>query len=462
VMGKELNERLLATAERDDIELVKLLLEKGADVNVKDQRGFTPLHKACGLGRFRIAKFLLDHGANPEARNVNDRTPLHIAAGPGREAIIDWYREHCPELADKVLGSGDGRTIIAVVGNDNDLMSIRKLLDIGVEVNGFDNKGETMLYAACKGGQDEVVILLLEAGADVNTATAFMNSTPLHAACAAGHPEIVGLLLRASADIEARDINNQTALHLAVMRSNIEIIKLLFKAGASLVEDNQGHTPADYVIQPQRDSPVREEIVALFHEHFHEQMTPDKDIRSMIEFENVPDRMAKIRRSLIGADVNKKDGKGRTLVLLACEAKFLPDKERLDLLRILLDGGGDPNAGDVFGTTPLHDASLKNATTVARLLIEAGADMNVRDQFGNTPLHQACGCGSKNMVGLLLSHGADVTVVNNFGSNPLKFMTDGPEDPAENPLREEIIDLFRQYHPEMVLEVFCMAGGPER
>jgi len=457
VIDKELNERLLAAAEGDDIELVKLVLGKGADVNVKDRHGSTPLHAACAAGHFGIAKLLLDHGANPEARNVNDRTPLHIAAvssyshHPGREAIVDWYREHCPELADKVLGDTNEGTVIAVAGNDNELMSIRKLLHMGVDVNGFDSKGETMLYAACKGGHGEVVVLLFEAGADVNAATSFMSATPLHAACVAGHPDIVELLLEASADIDARDINNQTPLHLAAMRGNVEIIRLLFEAGASLVKDNQGHTPADCIIQHQRDSPDYEEIMTLFHE----QMAPVRDIRDMIESEDVADRVAKIRRSLVTTDVTAKDGKGRTLVLLTCEAKYLLDEERLDLLRILLELGADPNTGDVFGTTPLHDASLKDATTVARLLIDAWADMNVRDQFGNTPLHLACGCGSRGMVELLLARGADATAVNNFGANPLKFMTDGPKDPEENPAREEIIDLFREYASEMVMEAYC-------
>src|SRR5215467_11338550 len=76
-------------AMRGDREAVKVLLQKGADVNVPLSDGLTALHYAASLGDAQMAEMLIYAGANPKARTrINDYTPLHLAGDSGSAAIV--------------------------------------------------------------------------------------------------------------------------------------------------------------------------------------------------------------------------------------------------------------------------------------------------------------------------------------------------------------------------------------
>lgn len=86
---------------------VRLLLEKGADPRKEDESGYTPFHEAAEGGQYENAMLLLEAGADPCARAADGSTPLHsLAENPvrnaGSERILDWYREHHPELVIEV------------------------------------------------------------------------------------------------------------------------------------------------------------------------------------------------------------------------------------------------------------------------------------------------------------------------------------------------------------------------
>ncbi|GAF95273.1 unnamed protein product, partial [marine sediment metagenome] len=70
----------LKAIKKGDIERIKKLISQGADVNAKDNRGMTPLHKAAYYGRRQMAKVLIAKGANVNGTDTAGQTPLHIAA----------------------------------------------------------------------------------------------------------------------------------------------------------------------------------------------------------------------------------------------------------------------------------------------------------------------------------------------------------------------------------------------
>ncbi len=95
------------------------------------------------------------------------------------------------------------------------------------------------------------------------------------------------------------------------------------------------------------------------------------------------------------------------------------------------------------------------------LLIEHGANVNAKNKSGNTPLHDACRgvpgprrARRTETIRLLLSHGAP-GVKNAKGYTPLGYVTSLPDD---HPAREEIIELFREHAPEVVMEAWCTQG----
>jgi len=130
---------------------------------------------------------------------------------------------------------------------------------------------------------------------------------------------------------------------------------------------------------------------------------------------------------------------------------------RTDIVCLLLEHGVVMEARDNIGCTPLHDACDRGRTDTARLLLERGADAAAKDNDNWTPLHRACAEGHIDIARLLIEAGVDVNVEDNNGITPLDLVLALNLKP-DNPAREEIIDLFREYAPDLVMEKWCTTG----
>jgi ankyrin repeat protein len=125
--------------EDDVLNHASLFLERGADVNRRDEDNQTPLTLAVKRGRFKLAQFLLTRGSDPNAQNVNGKTPLHV--------ILSERRTN---------------------NEDEVLDNVRSLLDHGAKVNIRDNDNQTPLLLAMQGNWFKLARFLLERGADRN------------------------------------------------------------------------------------------------------------------------------------------------------------------------------------------------------------------------------------------------------------------------------------------------------
>ena len=134
------------------------------------------------------------------------------------------------------------------------------------------------------------------------------------------------------------------------------------------------------------------------------------------------------------------------------------DEVGVKKIQLILHAGGDVNTPNDKRWIPLLEACYWNRPATARLLLENGADVRAIDNSGNTALHFACIYGSVSCVRLLLSHGADVNARNLVGATSVDLAMQLPSD---HPAREEILDLFRQYAPEAVMEAYCSPGPGE-
>ncbi len=123
-----------------------------------------------------------------------------------------------------------------------------------------------------------------------------------------------------------------------------------------------------------------------------------------------------------------------------------------DVVRLLLEHGANMSLSDDNDWTPLDRACEQGFPNIVRLLLDHGAEVNDWDEGGRTPLHVACLYGRSDVVRLLLEKGADVNAKSMTGWSALDYTLDLPPD---EPSREEIMDLFRQYAPEAVMEAYC-------
>jgi ankyrin repeat protein len=78
----------------EDVSVVRLLLERGADINVQSHSGRTPLHWASFNGALEFVHLLLEHGADVEAKDNDGETALQIAAGEGHDEVVELLQEH--------------------------------------------------------------------------------------------------------------------------------------------------------------------------------------------------------------------------------------------------------------------------------------------------------------------------------------------------------------------------------
>jgi len=213
-------------------EATRLLIKSGAEVDIKDDNGSTPLHSAVVFGRADIAKLLVENGANPQVRNGDGATPadvLHLdwrtTGFIGGLMGVEVERENIPvmqsgrneiaklfgvkEFDSKNIASANDLPGVVFIG---DLAAVKRALTEGADPNAHDpQSGSTMLSIAALMGHTEIVALLLEHGADVN-AKSRDGGTALHAAAFLGRAETVKLLLEKGADTTLRNNTGSIAI----------------------------------------------------------------------------------------------------------------------------------------------------------------------------------------------------------------------------------------------------------
>lgn len=155
-----------------NLNAVRSLLAKGADVSAKDQWRNTPLHMA--EDNCEILRLLLERGADVNARNHNDETPLHLAAGKDRKKS-EWLLANGANVDPKNVW---GRTPLHAAALSGTTETLGLLLANAANINAEANDGETPLHVAAVSGRKEAVELLLAKGANVN-ANASAGETPL-------------------------------------------------------------------------------------------------------------------------------------------------------------------------------------------------------------------------------------------------------------------------------------------
>ncbi|KAI9892747.1 MAG: hypothetical protein M1814_001167 [Vezdaea aestivalis] len=219
--------------------IVRLLLEKGADIEAKDNSGKTALYWAARNGHETVVRLLLEEGADFKAKDDEGGIALHWAVvGDDDETITKLLLERG---ADTEAKDNNRETALHWATWHGHEAIAKLLLENGADIKAKDKYGRTVLHWAARNGIEGAVKILLDKGADTE-AKAGDGTTALYVAVKNGHEAVIKLLLEKGADTEAKDDNGNTALHWAEVRGGDEVItKLLLENGADIeAKDNDG------------------------------------------------------------------------------------------------------------------------------------------------------------------------------------------------------------------------------
>ncbi|XP_059525876.1 protein TANC2 isoform X6 [Myotis daubentonii] len=327
-------------------EMVALLLEFGANVDVSSESGLTPLGYAAAAGYLSIVVLLCKKRAKVDHLDKNGQCALVHAALRGHLEVVkfliqcDWTMASQQQGVFKKSQAIQQALIAAASMGYTEIVSY--LLDLPekdeeeverAQINSFDSLwGETALTAAAGRGKLEVCRLLLEQGAAVAQPNR-RGAVPLFSTVRQGHWQIVDLLLTHGADVNMADKQGRTPLMMAASEGHLGTVDFLLAQGAS---------------------------IALM------------------------------------------DKEGLTALSWACL------KGHLSVVRSLVDNGAATDHADKNGRTPLDLAAFYGDAEVVQFLVDHGAMIEHVDYSGMRPLDRAVGCRNTSVVVTLLKKGAKI------------------------------------------------------
>lgn len=429
----------------NDVDQSRELIDAGADVNLAEPDGATPLLWAVYKSSMETVQLLLDAGADPNISNSLDITPLMQASRYGNAEIIAALLASGASLdfAEQGLES----TLMAAARSGS-VEAVKVLLDAGVDpdkTEPFENQ-TALMWAAAEGHLD-VVGVLLDAGADVNMQARVSELTKrknadfpsggfaaLHWAARNGDEAMIRLLLDNGADINARNGDTSTPMMLAIVNDRFDIAALLLELEA---DANDGSL---YFITEMRDatSDWRARDGTVFRADHDNELSALDLTQQLLEAGADPDKpfIGQMHNTSMCCDTKSietpfyraskaADVAGMQLMLKydadpnwkpASETRYVGIDEDEEIisrtaLMVAITGGkgvgvsGGPN--DLrYGPPPFREEGVRNPAEAVKLLLQAGADVNIPGPDSVTALHIAAEAGELDIVYALAAEGA--------------------------------------------------------
>ena len=362
-------------ARGTDLEILRTLIKTTKDIDCRDWHGRTPLLCATDL---RIVNEFLDAGAKIDAQRSDGKTSLHFAAQEGNQALVETLliRGAATDTA-----SHDGWTPLHAAAHHGSLEAVGMLLDIGVDPDSQSKTLSTPLFMASSNGHSDVIDVLLKAGARINHIN-INGETPIHWAAGSGQVDSVIQLISAGSFSNMLNKFNDDPLTLACWAGHLKTVKLLLDKG-SLAEG----------CSSSRLSGTNKYISANCLEKQDVDASNTLLIRSNSLFNGRYDYYRILDNIGWMGDVN--------------------------MVRLLLDAGLDPNATDRFGRSTVSAATYVGNSSAVNLLLERGADPAKANIRGETPFHIAAEHGYDDILAMLLAHKVPINPQSYSGDTPL-------------------------------------------
>ena len=357
---------LLLAAKHGHLEIVRELLDRGADHTIGDADSSQPIHLATVGGHTEVVGLLIARGDNVDAIDNNGTTPLLFAISFGQPETVGW------------------------------------LIDNSADISVADNRGLIPLHYAAARRQYEIVDRLIELGSDINAQTKSDN-TPLHYAAMMGDVTLARKLIKHGAELEIGDDYQRTALLLTARESgSAEMARLLILQGADInAQDISGDTPL--MLAAWRGF---ESMVDFFLQRGAELPASAEDRRELIGYA-ARNGLTMLFATLVDAGVHVDLPSVTGGSLLHDAAAGGSDS----IVAMLIRHGKGINETDRYGRAPLHYAAERGRVNAAFSLISRGAEIDARSLSGCTPFNVAVAYGRDSVAELLRQHGADTAAV---------------------------------------------------
>lgn len=398
----------LAAAE-DDWQFVTFLLGYNPDMNARDDGGLTPLLAAIDKSAIRTAGMLIDKGADVNVKDRTGKNALHyLAAAKNAAGLLAKLEGKGFDINAK---DASGRTPLATAVENGRTDNVEYLLNIGADVNGKDHTGTELVLAAYTKSRP-MLNLFINRGANLNVKSPD-GKTLLLLGLEKNDSSLVQMLAEKGINVNEQQANGKYPLEFAVEKKQTANVKTLLEANADLkIQTSAGDPLLSLSIEKRDDS-----IAGLLLKKGADPNGKNRTGRNHL-FHSLDENQPAIFKLLIdfNADVNEKDAQGTPLIFSAAE------KNRTVFLKYILEKNADPNAADTKSNTALIVASWKGYYEPVKLLVDKGADVNVRGQDGETALFKAIdapGNSGLAIINLLAKQGADVKAVNSAGDTLL-------------------------------------------
>ena len=480
-LGGKYNFPLLAALVGKHIRVAEILLEHGANVDIRGPNERTPLHEA--IPNVGIVQSLLNKGSDVNCRQDDLRTPLHLAAYYGEPKVARVLVDHKADVGSQ---DNQGRTplylLLQGTGRyDDDIVDLARLLleqTTDVNIRTTDDSEDTPLHVATFWGRLEIVRMLLDRGTNPKTENKG-SETPLRLGSRSNDnsrergASIERLLLGRGVDVNASAKNLMTPLHLAAFRGRVEVAQMLLDYGANAkLENDRGETVLHMVSRGEYDSQEQGVSTAqLLLEHGVDVNACRKDGRTSLHCAAFKGNV-EVAQVLLdhGANVKHEADCGETALHMVSRVEYNSQEQGPSTARLFLEHHADVNARMKDGVTSLHCAAFKGNVEVARvllhhganakleteigetalllvsrgeynsqeqgvstaqLLLEHGVEANVQRKDGWTPLHWAAFNGRVEVTRILLDHGADAKTGTDGGETALHIVSLGKYDSEE-------------------------------
>ena len=377
-------------------ELTNILLEAGADPNIKNNQLLSPLAFAVSINRESVIKPLVEKGAHIDTMDQKMRTILNIAYEVGDDAVISFLEATKANFKESEL--------ISMV-KENKIDEVNNLISGGnFYVDSKDSMGCSSIFYA---KNSSMIDLLVSSGADIKICNND-GRTPMHMAAFLGNIETLEAFFNKGLNINEIDYAGFTPLHLASAKNNLDCVEFLIKNGANIeAKNNLGDTSLISASLNGAKDTIRYLIneKAFINEQNNNGQTP--------LYAAVISQMSEAVDTLIslGADLNLTDNAGNTPLMTACEYK------EETIIEALLNAGSDPNILNKMNRYCLLDAlDKKLSANIIDKLIKVTKDLNQEDRAGIRPIYYSVIHSRVDILNMLISAGAKPY---NIGNNNL-------------------------------------------